>query len=514
MIIEVSTIFGEKMRKVQKGCPTSGISEKPSSASSLLARQEFKSLEKWLYSEDVSNMSLRGVELGEELRGRELLRLLLQSHIEARGNGDVGANIKVFEANTQAALYTHKRIHQRKIVTLFGEICVNRIGYGKRGKASIHPLDEKLQLPTRCYSYELQRRVVKKAVQGPFDEAIEALCEATGEKMPKRIAEDIVIDASESFDSFYACRKGADKLQDGTLLIGSVDCKGIPMIKSELAVKKVRQGKGEKAQQKKMATVAAVFMQKPRIRTPEEVVESLFNPDATDRKKWDKTYRPERKRVWASLEVGKDAFISDVKEEMQRRDPKGEKIRAVVTDGERALQIRVSRIIKDAIVILDLIHALEKLWVAGHALYGEGTDKAEQFVRARALRILRGEVSQVVKGLRLMVTKRNLKGSRKEKLCSVAKYLYNNRSRMRYDVYLAKGLPIASGSVEGVCKNLIKDRMERSGMRWSEKMAEAMVKMRAVYLSHDFDEYWDFHIQQEQNRLYPKNRWKPTKPSS
>ena len=85
-----------------------------------------------------------------------------------------------------------------------------------------------------------------------------------------------------------------------------------------------------------------------------------------------------------------------------------------------------------------------------------------------------------------------------------------NKSRMRYHEYLAEGLPIASGSVEGACKNLIKDRMERSGMRWSSDGAEAMVKMRAIYLSRDFDEYWVWHIAQYQERLYPKTRWEPT----
>ena len=73
---------------------------------------------------------------------------------------------------------------------------------------------------------------------------------------------------------------------------------------------------------------------------------------------------------------------------------------------------------------------------------------------------------------------------------------------MQYDQYLANGWPIASGAVEGACKNLIKDRMERSGMRWTETMAEAVVKLRAVYLSGDFDNYWLFHILQEQNRLH------------
>ncbi len=87
----------------------------------------------------------------------------------------------------------------------------------------------------------------------------------------------------------------------------------------------------------------------------------------------------------------------------------------------------------------------------------------------------------------------------------VAAYLYRNRHRMRYDEYLAQGWPIASGPVEGACKNLIKDRMERSGARWTEDMAEAVVKLRAIYLSRDFDRYWLSHVEQDQQRLHPPN---------
>ena len=79
---------------------------------------------------------------------------------------------------------------------------------------------------------------------------------------------------------------------------------------------------------------------------------------------------------------------------------------------------------------------------------------------------------------------------------------------MRYKEYLAKGWPIASGPVEGACKNLIRDRFERSGMRWTPPMAEAMLRLRAVYLSAQFDEYWEFHVQQEQQRLHSKRPWR------
>ena len=76
---------------------------------------------------------------------------------------------------------------------------------------------------------------------------------------------------------------------------------------------------------------------------------------------------------------------------------------------------------------------------------------------------------------------------------------------MRSHEYLANGWPIASGPVEGACKNLIKDRMERSGMRWTEEMAEAIVQLRAIYLSGDLDRYWPFHIEKDQQRIHPRN---------
>jgi hypothetical protein len=103
-----------------------------------------------------------------------------------------------------------------------------------------------------------------------------------------------------------------------------------------------------------------------------------------------------------------------------------------------------------------------------------------------------------------MVTKRRLRGQRRNTLLDVAAYYYRNRTRMRYHLYLAKGWPIASGSVEGACKNLIKDRMERSGMCWTFPMAEAMLRLRAIYLSGDFEPYWEYHVRQDQQRLYPK----------
>jgi hypothetical protein len=67
--------------------------------------------------------------------------------------------------------------------------------------------------------------------------------------------------------------------------------------------------------------------------------------------------------------------------------------------------------------------------------HAEGSLDAELWVLDRTLRILFGEVGQVVKGMRQSVTKRGLFGAKRKTLCGVAAYLYRNRARMRYDEY-------------------------------------------------------------------------------
>jgi hypothetical protein len=468
--------------------------------------EAFCDLERFLARSARAQMALPEVEREAERRGREVLRLALQAHLDSRGDGDVGAAL-VLDGPDGPIRLSHKRAHTRRLLTVFGEVSVTRVGYGARHQPSVHPLDAKLCLPARTYSYECQRRLVKAAVCGPFDEAIALIAEMTGVAVPKRSAEQIVIDAAADFEAFYTGRRSAVRPKAGEILVGAIDCKGIPMVKPAPATKAVRRRKGEKANKKKMATVAAVFSQATQPRTPKAVLDSLFAaPDALPR--GHKRQRPTAKRVWASLLADKDTFIADVAAEMARRDPRHRRTWVMVTDGERALQRRVATSFEGVTLVLDLLHVLEKLWKAAYVFHPEGSSEAEAFVRQRAERILGGQVSQVVKGLRQMVTKRRLTGAKAKTLLDVAGYYYANRERMRYDVYLKNGWPIASGSVEGACKNLIRDRFERSGMRWSPGMAEAMLRLRAVYLSGQFDDYWEFQVQQEQQRLHREGQWR------
>ena len=116
--------------------------------------------------------------------------------------------------------------------------------------------------------------------------------------------------------------------------------------------------------------------------------------------------------------------------------------------------------------------------------------------------LLEGKVGYVIGGLKQMRTKHALKGKERKTLQDIVTYFHNNRAHMRYDEYLAAGYPIGSGVAEGACRHLVKDRMERTGMRWTVEGAQAILDLRSTYLNGDWSGYWIHYTQAENERLY------------
>jgi hypothetical protein len=114
-------------------------------------------------------------------------------------------------------------------------------------------------------------------------------------------------------------------------------------------------------------------------------------------------------------------------------------------------------------------------------------------------RVLQGKVATVVRGLKRLASEHKLNAVKKRSLWCICSYLYKNRHRMRYDEYLAKGYPIASGVIEGACRHLVKDRMERAGMHWTLPSTQAMLDVRTVHVSGQWKAFQHDRIE----RLYP-----------
>jgi hypothetical protein len=264
---------------------------------------------------------------------------------------------------------------------------------------------------------------------------------------------------------------------------------------------------------KKMALVGAVYTVDPYVRTPDEVLDALFQEAPAGQPP--SRPRPCSKYVRAALqrddndstEPQTHRIFGWLAEQGRQRNADGNKPVVLIMDGQESLwkagAVYLPEELAEVTEILDLLHPLGYLWEAAALFHPNDRAATSAFVKAQARRMLHGEIVAVIHALRWLGTHHKLKGKRRDALERICGYFHNNTHRMAYDVYLEHGLPIASGVIEGACRCVVKDRMERSGMRWVMSGARAMLEVRCVYLSGLWEEFIAFRIQRESQRLYP-----------
>jgi len=473
------------------------------------SRNTFEHIIGYLDSEEAGLMTHSDLERELEKKGRELMRVMLEEHLKARGPGQSEQPVCGADGVERSRL----RLQERDLETVFGTVSVERVGYGQKATVSLHPLDAELNLPDERYSLELRRRVAEEAAKSSFDETLVSIGKSTGAHIAKRQMEELVMRAARDFDAFYQMRQrqSTASCPNGSILVISVDGKGVVMRRQDLreqtrkaAIKRehkmgTRLSKGEKKNAKRMATVATVYTIAPFVRKPEDIVAGNNFARAGPAR-----FRPEQKRVWASLEKPPKEVIEEAFTEADYRDPFHKKNWVALVDGNKS-QLRILRRMAkdkdlDLTIIVDIIHVIEYLWDAGRAFYPEAGSELESWVQNRLVEILRGRAGYVAGGMRRSATRRGLLSAERKPVDACANYLLTYAPCLKYDHYLEQGFPIATGVIEGACRHLVKDRMEVTGARWSLTGAEAVLRLRALRSSNDFDEYWRFHEKKEYER--------------
>ena len=455
----------------------------------------------------------------EEAIFRDLLAMgrdLLQAFLALASDGDAGPNLTVAGDGPDDPPQVLPRLDQprrRSYLSIFGEVEIERIGYG-HDRLEAAPLDARLHLPRRQYSYLFQQWLGVFVVDDAHAEAIKKLKTILGLEVSVKASEDLNREQGSDVEPFQNHLATPEATEEGPILVVTADCKGVPLVRSALPPEEEttdtplpklanpRRGKGEKANKKKMAAVGAVYTIEPFVRTADEVIDEVMRKTAAKRRP-----KPAQKRVRAELLVGKVALFLWLADEVIRRNPTATKPLIFLSDGERALHDRQGEYLPEtAIGILDLFHVLERLWKVAWCFFEESTQKpeAQEWVEKELRMLLEGKVRYVVGGLRQMMTKRGLKGTRRKTVREATGYFERNRARMKYDEYLAAGYPIGSGVVEGACRHLVKDRLERTGMRWHPDGAQAMLNLRATYLNGEWNSFWAYHVEEEDKRLYGK----------
>jgi hypothetical protein len=400
---------------------------------------------------------------------------------------------------------------ERRLVTVFGAFSIPRFVYGSRPgqKIELVPTDQRLQLPDGEMSYLLQDWDQMMSVEQPFGTVTQSLLAILGLKQSIDTLEHGNRQMAEAAAAFRAAQPCPDPAAEGELLVVSEDNKGVPMVRPvEAAPVGAHRKKGEKANKKRMACIGVAYTVGRQARTPEELVAALFRDPGDKRKR-----PPEacQKRYWAGLtrEVAgqtvraQDEVFRHLRDEVERRRKKGQ-VLVHLSDGQTSLEEDRKKYLprdRKTVDILDLLHVNPRLWEAAHLFHAEGSDGATAFVRKHMLLVLKGKAKQVVNDLRQ--TGATLRGANAARLRKLSKFLEKNLHRMHYGTYLRAGYPIATGVIEGACRHVIKDRMERAGMRWKVPGAQAMLELRTIEANGDWDAFQNYRIESESKRLYP-----------
>ena len=460
---------------------------------------------------------------------------MLGTFFQLQGDGDLGGTLTLPDGQQVKRLEARTRTYR----SILGDFKINRYGYGVRDKQAVlfYPLDTRLQLPVEEHSYPVQELFHLLTTEVSYITAHVILKKLLKINATVDSMERVNQRSGEMVVAFREAQKLPVPETEGELFVTTSDCKGVPIrhAKDVARISDQKLKSGPKPDRKRMAVVGAAYTIDRYVRTPSDILEALFcDPNQAEDKDKPKRPSPQNKQVvahltqvindeelkatqrtfdWLSqqvkargeslptLKLVQPAVVSDSK-------PRPGKIHLAMMDGQESLWNQVKKLQaaypeRQWVEILDLMHANSYLWEAACAFHPGNSKEQLVFMKDRVLRILEGQVVTVISGFRQMATKRRLNKSLQAVVVKVCRYFENNQHRMKYNEYLAAGYPIATGVIEGACRHYVKDRMERAGMRWTIKGAQAMLNIRSVNLNGNFDEFNQYRIQQQTKKLYP-----------
>lgn len=159
-----------------------------------------------------------------------------------------------------------------------------------------------------------------------------------------------------------------------------------------------------------------------------------------------------------------------------------------IGDGAPWIRTEHRRHFGRATFIIDWYHASEYLWDCGKKLFGEGTKATEKWVHQRLDLLWDGWTKKLLDDLKEQ--RKKYRGSKRQAVNTLIRYVSNNEDQMRYDVFREKGYDIGSGAVEAACKNVVGKRLKQSGMTWSREGSSATLALRVTWLNDRWEQLW------------------------
>jgi hypothetical protein len=455
--------------------------------------QQFSAMLTWT-AQEAAPLDHADREKAVAQSGRELQRQVLESSFAV----DCAREERAAPLTSAAGIRhgTVEKARERGVVSIFGPVRAGRMAYRNRREANLYPADARWILPDDPYSMGMRALAAYHLAEGGYGQAQEVIKARTGVTVGHAQLAQLAGDLAGWVDEFYDQRAFAadTDLPDSDVVMMQADGKGIAMRPE------YRKGAGKQSDAvhpgiKKMAEIVAVADFTPAVRDPEDIAappaRRRERPGPRARDKW----------VAASITESIQDMIGVAFNEADRRDPERVRQRVFLVDGNKQQLTAVAAHAAErglkVPVFIDFIHVSEYIGKAAAALHPGKPDAAREWADGQKLRVLHGRAKAVAATLASVAARARARNSRLN-LTDVDKavtYLTNNHTYMRYDKALAAGWPIATGVIEGACRFVIEDRFGITGARWSPDGADVILKLRAVVVNDDLDDYMTYYKQ-------------------
>lgn len=433
---------------------------------------------------------------------------VMDAFLEAQGNGDQGRMV-THEGQT---LHRSEEPACRPLRTIFGQHqfiqFVYRASSDVKSAIVLRPVDQRLRLPTDRYSPLLQEFSMLFCCEQSFHGSVAAFAQVFGQTLSVDTLEKTSRRMASEGEVFLQTLEAPPSSEEGEILVETADGKGVPLMKQDAQRLLPFEDKAQRPGNRRMATLACVYSVDRFVRTPSQIVSMLFRDPLPTLNELANDSRPEsqHKRYFARLpsrmEGLGDELVSGsiqalawaAREVSLRRS--ADQVLVRLMDGQHSQWSDAEACREDlpdthCVDILDILHVASYVWKAAKGLCSSAAEQKE-FARERLLRILSGEVAGVIRGLKQMSTRRQLSSEKAADIDTVCGYFTAHQARMKYNEYLAAGYPIATGVIEGACRHLVKDRLERSGMKWVVEGAQAMLTLRSIKASNAWEDFQKF----------------------
>jgi hypothetical protein len=394
--------------------------------------------------------------------------------------------------------YRYKGLCRKNYLTLFGEISIERSIYGNEGDDGGYyvPLDDLLGLKKDEYATLETREMILFAASSSTPSDVASLLGKASLCRPSRTAIQNIIEndgrCMEENRSVIAERVVAMQQipQSAHVMVASLD--GANVLLRETGEKKGRK----------------------RLRPGEQVI-AVESPSS---------YRNAMIGAFSFYDRGADGYAHRIASTYSARMPEEksetfkkdfERIiddyngkiashstalsKILLCDGHRAIWnfAQDCKPLADYECLIDFYHSTEHLSRAAEAMYGQGSKKA-QWWYWKWRNALKNESSAPISILRSMqgaLERYRLSKTRRNELKTEITFFKRNKKLMRYTEFLKNGWPIGSGPVEAAAKVIVKQRMCRSGMRWSREKGQHILTLRAYVKSGQWDQMWNTYVE-------------------